>query len=110
MADLSSVSGFLATGGGRSASPLRSIDEPLARIASSELEAKLAAGRRVDSVELSDRARESAALQAAEHSDTDIRADLVERIKAEIADGSYDTPEKLAAAAWKVTKSLNTTA
>lgn len=47
-----------------------------------------------DAVELSDRARYLARLKQL----PDVRADLVERVRSEIAAGTYETPEKIEAA------------
>lgn len=46
---------------------------------------------RVDQVEVSDQARYLAAMKAM----PDVRADLVQRIKSQIADGTYDSDAKL---------------
>lgn len=52
-------------------------------------------GRAADRLELSDKARLLARLRQPEP----VRLDLVERIRAEIADDSYETPEKVESAA-----------
>ncbi|MFG0282795.1 MAG: flagellar biosynthesis anti-sigma factor FlgM [Phycisphaerales bacterium JB039] len=52
-------------------------------------------GRAADRLELSEKARLLASMRAPQP----VRLDLVERIRAEIADDSYETPEKVIAAA-----------
>lgn len=56
--------------------------------------APTAAGRRNDAVELSDTARLLSKLNEL----PEIRQELVDRVKDEIANGTYETPEKLDAA------------
>lgn len=105
MSELSSISGSFA---GRATSHLRLADEQ-GRGVGAQIEAK-GVGRSADSVELSERARQIAALrasQSAEETDGDVRTELIERIRQEIADGTYDTHEKLTAAAWRVSKELD---
>lgn len=53
-----------------------------------------APGRRNDAVELSDTARLLSKLNEL----PEVRQGLVDRVKSEIADGTYETPEKLEAA------------
>lgn len=105
MSDLSSISGFHSS---RVAAPVRAGDDSATAAArNAELKPSPRSG---DSVELSARARLIASLSEVSVGDEPIRAELVERVKAEIADGTYDTPEKLAAAAWNLSRRLDTDA
>jgi flagellar biosynthesis anti-sigma factor FlgM len=52
----------------------------------------------VDQVDFSAEAQELLASQAASNTNTEIRADRVSTIRQQIADGTYETPEKLSAA------------
>lgn len=61
-------------------------------------------GRGSDTVELSDRARE---LARPPQADPGFRADLVQRIRTEIENGTYETPEKLDIAAERLARDLN---
>jgi anti-sigma28 factor (negative regulator of flagellin synthesis) len=69
-------------------------------------------GRSADSVELSERARAIAALlntdavNASRGAD-EIRQDLVDRVRSEIENGTYESPEKLSAAAWNLSRRLD---
>ncbi len=95
----------------RATEGLRATDETTQR--STRLNADSATeapGRAADSVELSDRARLLAALRPADsapESDQTVRPDLVERIRAEIAAGTYASPTKDAIAADRLAKALN---
>jgi len=63
----------------------------LDRPSRSEAEAPRAPGRSADRLELSEKARLLASLRQPQP----VRLDLVERLRAEIADNSYETPEKV---------------
>jgi negative regulator of flagellin synthesis FlgM len=52
----------------------------------------------VDQLDFSVEAQELLASQSASSSNTEIRADRVATIRQQIADGTYETPEKLSAA------------
>lgn len=105
MSDLTSISSLFSS---RSSAPVRSGDDAASRVTpATELKPS---PRGEDSVELSARARLIASLTETAQDQQPIRTDLVERVRAEIADGTYDTPEKLSAAAWKLSKSLDTNA
>lgn len=66
----------------------------LDRPSRSETEAPRAPGRSADRLELSEKARLLASLRQPQP----VRIDLVERLRAEIASDSYETPEKIEAA------------
>lgn len=67
----------------------------LDRPSRAETEAPRAPGRSADRLELSDKAR----LLATMRQPQPVRLDLVERLRAQIADDSYETPEKVEQAA-----------
>lgn len=106
MSDLSSISGFHSS---RVAAPVRAGDDAATTARNTELKPSPRVGGG-DSVELSARARLIASLSEITTADEPIRTELVDRVKAEIADGTYDTPEKLAAAAWNLSRRLDTDA
>ncbi len=110
MSDLSSISGLLSS---RSSAPVRAGDDAATTaVRNAELKPspRVGGGGGVDSVELSARARLIASLSEISAGDEPIRSELVERVKSQIADGTYDTPEKLAAAAWNLSRRLDTDA
>ena len=79
------------------------VNAPHSRSTSGATEGK--APQAADQLDISPAAQEAARLaEAAEAraADGPIRTDVVARIKAEIADGSYETPEKLDAALIKL--------
>lgn len=76
---------------------------PFARRASGDPHPELH-GRGSDTVELSDRARE---LARPPQADPTYRADLVQRVRAEIEGGTYETPDKLDIAAERLARDLN---
>jgi negative regulator of flagellin synthesis FlgM len=59
-----------------------------------------------DQLDFSPEAQELLASQPASNTSTDIRADKVASIRQQIADGSYDTPERLSAALDKLLDSF----
>jgi anti-sigma28 factor (negative regulator of flagellin synthesis) len=61
---------------------------------SSSIPGRIDTSQRVDRVEVSEQARYLAAMKSM----PDARLDLIERVKAQIARGTYDTPQKLDAA------------
>lgn len=65
--------------------------------------------REVDQLELSDRFRTTFDDLATESSSEPIRQDLVNRIRSEIANGTYETPEKLVIAAHLAARELDVT-
>lgn len=99
MSDLTSINGALT---GRSAAVSRA--DHVSRLASSEVEIKSAPGRTADSVELSAAAIEIAEARAPKASG--VRTELVERIRQQIADGTYETPEKTAIATLRFAEAL----
>lgn len=60
----------------------------------------------VDQLDFSPEAQEILASQATSNSNTEIRADRVATIRQQIADGTYETPEKLSAALDKLLDSF----
>lgn len=103
----SSVSG---SAGWRSIDGVRAAEEALQRPARVLGEfGDTAPGRETDSVELSDRARLLASLRPAganRETDQTFRPDLVERIRREIKEGTYDTPTRAAIAADRFVQTL----
>lgn len=68
-----------------------------------------AVAREADQLELSDRFRTTFDDLATESSSEPIRQDLVNRIRSEIASGTYETPEKLVIAAHLAARELDVT-
>lgn len=103
MDQISGISGA-AAGGVSSAGPKRALgrEEPAPA-------GRAATSRAADRVEISDRARELGAASVSVNSveNRPIRTERLERIRAQIQAGTYETPEKLDYAVDRLTKSLD---
>ena len=65
--------------------------------------------RPADSVDISALARKLGLITSGDQPQQAYRADLVDRVKSQIANGTYETPEKLDAAAEKLANELDVT-